>query len=150
MNAGGERRKAFISAAELCTITGGETEEIMRLFTGYTALLCFVLLVVKYPLRKLHMYKANAFLMKLHEAASALLLLVGIVHMFLGISALKNYSAIMGISGFSMLGMSFIIVAACHMTKDKVKKMNWHRWLSLAATLVVAVHISTYFLRALN
>lgn len=118
----------------------------MRLFTGYTALICFALLAVKYPLRKLHLYKANAFLMKLHEPASALLLLVGIVHMFLGISALKDYGVIMGISGFSMLGMSFVIVAACHMTKDKVKKMNWHRWLSLAAALIVAVHISAYFL----
>lgn len=140
------RRKAFIHAALLCAITGGETEEKMRLFTGYTALFCFVLLVVKYPLRKLHMYRANAFLMKLHEAASALLLLVGIVHMLLCIPALKNYGLLIGISGFSMLGMSFIIVAACHMTKDKVKKMSWHRWLSLAGVLIVAAHIAAYLI----
>lgn len=118
----------------------------MRLLTGYTALLCFGLLVIKYPLRKLHMYKANAFLMKLHEAASALLLLAGVAHMLLCIPALKNYGVLIGISGFSMLAMSFIIIAACHMTKDKVKKMIWHRWLSLAAVLIVTVHIAAYLI----
>ena len=49
--------------------------------TGAASAACFVPLVVKYPLRKLNMHKANAYLMKLHEGASAGFLLFGAVHM---------------------------------------------------------------------
>ena len=43
----------------------------MSLLFGYLTLACFILLAVKYPLRIAKAHKANALLMKLHEAASA-------------------------------------------------------------------------------
>ena len=42
----------------------------MSLLFGYLTLACFILLAVKYPLRIAGAHKANALLMKLHEAAS--------------------------------------------------------------------------------
>lgn len=42
----------------------------MSLLFGYLTLACFILLAVKYPLRIAEQHKANALLMKLHEAAS--------------------------------------------------------------------------------
>ena len=42
----------------------------MSLLFGYLTLACFILLAVKYPLRIAEAHKANALLMKLHEAAS--------------------------------------------------------------------------------
>ena len=41
----------------------------MSLLFGYLTLACFILLAVKYPLRIAGAHKANALLMKLHEAA---------------------------------------------------------------------------------
>ena len=51
----------------------------MRIVLGLLSLVCFLLLAVKYPLRKLGLHKLNGSLMKLHEPASAGLMLAGLV-----------------------------------------------------------------------
>lgn len=118
----------------------------MKLVTGYICLVCFVLLAVKYPLRKLGLHKLNAALMKIHEAASGLLFLAAIVHIILVFHvALSNGSAlpIFGALSFALL---IWLVAACHMMKDVKKRMSWHRWLSLVSCLAIAAHVAVYWL----
>ena len=53
----------------------------MSLLFGYLTLACFILLAVKYPLRIAGAHKANALLMKLHEAASGGFLLFALLHL---------------------------------------------------------------------
>ena len=62
----------------------------MTYVTGYITLTCFVLLAAKYPLRKLGAHRTNAFLMRLHEAASAVFMLAGLLHMLLVLKLLGS------------------------------------------------------------
>lgn len=114
---------------------------LVHTITGIIALVSFVLLVVKYPLRNLHLFKINAFLMKLHEAASGLFFLAAIVHMITGFSLISANSAALTIAGFAAFIISVVLITACHLTKDMKKKMYWHRWYSLLMTAAVIVHI---------
>lgn len=118
----------------------------MKLVTGYICLVCFILLAVKYPLRKLGLHKLNAELMKIHEAASGLLFLAAIVHIiFVFPVALAKGTAlpVLGALSFALL---IWLVAACHMMKDVKKRMQWHRWLSLASCFTIAVHVALYWI----
>lgn len=114
---------------------------IVHIVTGIAALVCFVLLVIKYPLRKLRFFRLNAFLMKLHEAASGIYFLAAIAHMITGFSLIKANPAALIVSGFAAFIISVVLIAACHMTKDAKKKMYWHRWYSLFMTAAVVVHV---------
>ncbi len=117
----------------------------MTIALGYTALACFLVLVVKYPLRKLGLAKANAFMMKLHEIASGTLFLAGILHMITALVK-KRKHVLLIVSGAVLFAILFIIVEACHMTKDYEVKMKWHRILSLLAVLALAAHIIFFFI----
>ena len=108
----------------------------MRLVTGYICLVCFVLLAVKYPLRKLGLHKLNAALMKIHEHASGLLFIAAIAHIVLVFPVALSRGA----------ALLFWLVAACHMMKDVKKRMNWHRWLSLASCLAIIAHVALYWI----
>ena len=108
--------------------------------TGAASATSFVPLVVKYPLRKLNMHKANAYLMKLHEGASAGFLLFGAVHMIAQLCSHRG-SAVLKYSGLFGLALSLWLIADCHMAKDAAKKMERHRWYSLFLTAAIACHI---------
>lgn len=118
----------------------------MRIFTGIIALVCFLLLSVKYPLRKLGLHRPNAALMKCHEHASAGLLLAGLIHLILGIGRIKVQGALLVLSGIGVFVMSIVIIAACHMMKDPGQKMRWHRALSLVTALLTVLHITTFWM----
>lgn len=118
----------------------------MKVITGYIALICFVLLAVKYPLRKLGMNRANGFLMKLHEAASALLLIAAVAHCILALPVLGGSVPALFLNGAAALVLLVWIIAACHMMKDVKKRMNWHRWLSLAAAVAITAHVAAYWI----
>ena len=113
----------------------------MRIILGLLTLVCFLLLAVKYPLRKLRLFSLNAFLMKLHEAASGIFFLAAIAHMITGFSLIKTSPAALIVSGFAAFIISIVLIVACHMTKDVKKKMYWHRWYSLLMTAAVVVHV---------
>lgn len=117
----------------------------MLFVTGYICVGSFVLLAVKYILRNLGLRRANAFLMRLHEAYSAALLLSGTVHLVCALIHAGEHSLLLLLSGGAAFLLVFVIIAACHMTKDKVKRMKAHRWLSLAAAVCIAVHIAAHF-----
>ena len=116
----------------------------MLLATGYITLAFFAMTAIKYPLRKLGMKKLNALMMKLHEFASGSVFLVGILHMLMAFKKKKN--PILLISGCLVFGILFVLVAACHMTKDFEVKMKWHRRLTLGALIAVAAHMLLFFL----
>ena len=118
----------------------------MGLITGYINVLCFILLGVKYPLRRLRFHKVNAFFMKLHEGASGLLFISAIAHLVFVFKKLTLYPAAMWLAGCAAFALVFWIIAACHMMKDRAKRMDWHRWLSLALCIAIAVHMAMYFL----
>jgi len=108
---------------------------------GIISLVCFLMLVVKYPLRKLGLHKANAFMMKLHEAASLGLFLSALVQLVLGVKKYRKTRPFSVITGILAYLLDFTIITACHVTKDPVKKMRDHRILSLSATITTAVHV---------
>jgi len=113
--------------------------ELARDITGAAALACFVPLGIKYPLRKLGMDKVNAYMMKLHEGASAGFFLLGAVH---AVPALlqKSGSTALKISGGAALALTFWLITACHLAKDAEEKMSWHRRYSLLLTLLLGCH----------
>lgn len=113
--------------------------EIIGTLFGAAAVLCFFPLAVKYPLRKLGLDKANAYLMKLHEAASAGFWLFGIIHMTAELLTHKC-NAFARISGFFSLGLSTWLIADCHIAKNHEKKMKRHRIYSLALTFSLILH----------
>lgn len=118
----------------------------MRLVTGYICLVCYILLAVKYPLRKLGLHKLNAALMKIHEAASGLLFLAAIVHIILVFPVALAKGAALPVFGALSFALLIWLVAACHMMKDVKKRMSWHRWLSLVSCLAIAAHVAVYWL----
>lgn len=118
----------------------------MKLVTGYICLACFILLSVKYLLRKFGLHKLNAALMKIHEHASGLLFLAAIAHIILVFPTALNKSAALPLLGAVSFALLFWLVAACHMMKDVKKRMQWHRWLSLASCLAIAAHVAAYCL----
>lgn len=118
----------------------------MRLVTGYICLACFILLAVKYPLRKLGLHKVNAALMKIHEHASGLLFIAAIVHIVLVFPVALEKGPALPIFGGVSFALLFWLVAACHMMKDVKKRMVWHRWLSLVSCLAIIAHVAVYWL----
>lgn len=118
----------------------------LRVITGSISLVCFVLLAVKYPLRKLGLHKLNGALMKLHEAASGILCLSGIAHIILVFPVLSGRGVALPLIGGAAFLLLLWIIAACHMMKDLKKRMDWHRWLSLAAFTAIAAHVAAYWL----
>ena len=114
---------------------------IVHTITGITALVCFILLVIKYPLRKLRFLHLNAFLMKLHEAASGIYFLAAIAHIITGFSLIRISPAALIVSGFAAFVISIVLIGACDRTKDVKKKMYWHRWYSLLMTAAIVVHV---------
>ena len=118
----------------------------MRIVLGVLTLVCFLLLAVKYPLRKLGLHKLNSALMKLHEPASAGLLLAGLIHLILCLRLFGQQSLLLPLSGLAAFIMCFVIIAACHMMKEPKQKMRWHRILSLITVILIAIHMAAYWM----
>lgn len=118
----------------------------MRIILGWLSLVCFLLLSVKYPLRKLGLHRLNGALMKLHEPASAGLLLAGLVHLILCVRLFGQKPLLLPLSGLAVFLMCFVIIAACHMMKEPKQKMRWHRLLSLITVLLIAIHMAAYWM----
>ena len=109
---------------------------------GFLSAFFFLLLVIKYPLRKLGFNKANAFMMKLHEAASLGVFVTGIVQIVVGLKRYTKDKLLSVVTGMLVYLIDFAIIAACHMTKDVKRKMHDHRLLSLASCAALAGHVT--------
>ena len=118
----------------------------MRIVLGLLALVCFLLLAVKSPSRKLGLHTLNGALMKLHEPASAVLLLAGLIHLILCLRLFGQRSLLLPLSGLAVFIMCFVIIAACHMMKEPKQKMRWHRILSLITVILIAIHMAAYWM----
>ena len=110
--------------------------------TGDVSAASFCGLAVKYPLRKMKMHKLNAELMKAHEPISGVFFLAASAHLAAGLMKAKKTAPAVVISGAAAYAVSFVLIAACHMTKDAQKKMRWHRIYSLFLTLTAAGHVT--------
>ena len=88
--------------------------------SGYAAAAALSALLVKYPLRKLGMHKANAALM--HMATS------------------PKTSGCKAASGAAAFAVSVVLIADCHMAKDQTSKMQRHRIYSAALAAAAALH----------
>ena len=102
--------------------------------SGYAAAAALSALLVKYPLRKLGMHKANAALMQAHEAASGAYFLAALLHMATSPSGCK------AASGAAAFAVSVVLIADCHMAKDQTSKMQRHRIYSAALAAAAALH----------
>lgn len=108
--------------------------------TGDVSAASFCGLAVKYPLRKMKMHKLNAGLMKAHEPISGVFFLAASAHLAAGLMKAKKTAPAVVISGAAAYAVSFVLIAACHMTKDQKKKMQWHRIYSLALAGTMTGH----------
>ena len=88
--------------------------------SGYAAAAALSALLVKYPLRKLGMHKANAALMQAHEAASGAYFLAALLHM----ATSPKTSGCKAASGAAAFAVSVVLIADCHMAKDQTSKMQ--------------------------
>ena len=104
--------------------------------TGYTAAASLAALMVKYPLRKLGLHKANAVMMQAHEAASGVYFLAALAHM----ATAQKASRIKALSGFAAFAASVVLVADCHMAKEPKSKMQRHRAYSAVLAAAAAIH----------
>jgi len=110
------------------------------MIVGYITLVCFILLVIKYPLRKLGLNKANAYLMKIHEPASCGVVLGGLFLFVKGLIKNKGKRPISIIFGIIAYVVDFVLITACHITKNPTKKMRDHRMFSLLASIFTFLH----------
>ena len=99
--------------------------------SGYAAAAALSALLVKYPLRKLGMHKANAALMQAHEAASGAYFLAALLHMATSPKTSGCKAA---------FAVSVVLIADCHMAKDQTSKMQRHRIYSAALAAAAALH----------
>lgn len=118
----------------------------MLLLCGYLTPACIILLAAKYPLRIAGTHMANAFLMKLHEAASGGFLLFALIHVFFAFKTLAMHGVWLPITGVAALVTGLVLIYACHKTRDVKKKMHWHRWYSLALLVFIALHMALYLI----
>lgn len=116
----------------------------MGIVSGYVTVLCFVLLLAKLLTRLLKKRKADHVLMKLHKYLSAGMLFMGILHLILVYPVLRGRSKVVVVSGIVAMILMVLIIALCHMIKDRKKRVWLHRMLSLVLTLFVVVHIVWY------
>ncbi len=113
------------------------TKSMIHKVSGCTAAVSLAALMVKYPLRKLGMHKANAVMMQAHEAASGAYFLAALVHM----ATAQKTSSFKALSGFAAFAISVVLIADCHMASDQQAKMQRHRAYSAALTLTTLSHI---------
>lgn len=105
--------------------------------SGYAAAAALSALLVKYPLRKLGMHKANAALMQAHEAASGAYFLAALLH---NMATSPKTSGCKAASGAAAFAVSVVLIADCHMAKDQTSKMQRHRIYSAALAAGAALH----------
>lgn len=113
-----------------------EIRTAIHKISGYTAAVSLAALMVKYPLRKLGMNKANATMMHAHEAASGAYFLAALAHMATG----QKVVSFKTISGAAAFAISVVLIADCHMAKDQKTKMQRHRGYSAVLAAAAAIH----------
>ena len=106
--------------------------------SGYAAAASLAALMVKYPLRRLGMSRANAVMMQAHEAASGAYFLAALAHM----ATAQKTSRFKALSGFAAFAVSVVLIADCHMAKEPKSKMQRHRAYSAVLAAAAAMHFS--------
>lgn len=118
----------------------------MGIVLGYLSLIFFCALSAKAITRKCHMEKADRFLMKFHKLLSGLLCIACLLHVIFAVPVLKNRSVFVIITGIASVFLMILLIALCHMIKEKKKKMRWHRILAIFMAACMVGHVITYFI----
>lgn len=104
------------------------------------ALLLLMLVVLKFVTKRLHLKKADRFLMKIHKPASWGLIVAGLVHMFASFRCLSEVGIVPyivgGISILSIIGAIYTF----RLRKTDKKWLFYHRVLALAALVTCGLH----------
>jgi uncharacterized protein with FMN-binding domain len=117
----------------------------MGIITGYFSLISFLLLVIKFIVRKMKNQKLNHIFKQLHKPVSCVFLLSCIIHFVLVIPVLKARNLLVTYSGLLSFGIAILLILFCHIIKDGKKKMFWHRTLAFALLVAVTCHVTVYF-----
>ncbi len=104
--------------------------------TGAAACGGLAALLVKYPVRRLGLSRADAGLMKAHEAASGIFFAAASAHMLMGLRGPRRAV----VTGTAAYLTAAALIADCHMTHDG-NKMDRHRLYSLLLAVFTAAHI---------
>ena len=118
----------------------------MGIVLGILCLICFCLLSAKAITRKLHLEKADRFLMRAHKPISILLIILCVLHVIFVTPVLKNRSVFVIISGIASVFFMLLLIWVIHIKKSHKRKIWWHRVLTIIMAACVVSHIVTYII----
>lgn len=117
----------------------------MGIISGYICFIFMVFLLAKFIAKRCHLTNVNAFFMKIHKYAAGGFLIAGVVHFIAVIKVIDTRDIIVVISGLVILVTGIVLMFVCHLMKNRKKELLFHRGFSLLMTVMLIVHIISYF-----
>lgn len=113
----------------------------MGIVLGFVCFLLFLLLCAKALTRKLHLTKANAFLLKIHKPVCVLLVILCACHFILVLPVLDTRYKVLTISGICAIIFMVLLIVLGHKIKTPAKRLRYHRIFSCLMGLTIIGHI---------
>ena len=113
----------------------------MRMITGILNLICFALLLLKYPARIYHWDELNDRLQLLHKTISGLVCLTIGLHIGTILPYIGKVPAYVPVLGGLIVIVYLLLITLCHTMKDHEQKMHWHRIMSVCLLAVIVGHV---------
>lgn len=110
-------------------------------FTGAIYVVCGMLLLLKYIVRKCNMQRLNRFLSKCHKEVGILFLVAGIAHTATSIPLLSKNGFPMIFFGCVGLIAGWLAVGTGFLIRKNPKALTWHRWLSVVFFISTFLHM---------
>lgn len=116
----------------------------MGIVLGFILLFCFCLLLAKVITRKLHLKKADRFLMKIHKPICTVAVICCVLHIVFVFPVLKTRSIYVLLTGIVLTIVMVLMILFCHIMKKKELRLRWHRILSATMLIMIVCHIVVY------
>ena len=122
--------------------------------TGLISLICLVALLLKFPVRKTGSERLNKIFWRLHMPCSGILFIMAFAHMgfalklLITLGVLDAGGGLLGFcillklfTGIGLIAVSIILIALCHIQKEPMRKMFFHRMLSIILLALIVSHM---------
>lgn len=115
----------------------------------HVALLLLLVVILKFVTKRLHLKKADVYLMKIHKPASHALVIAGVIHMFTSLQYLSSVGILSYVASYVVGLISLIAMIGAiytfRMRKSNAKRLFYHRVLTVIAIIACLVHPMLYF-----
>ena len=118
----------------------------MGIVTGFLCIICFCMLAGKVLTRKCHFEKIDKILLRLHKPVSGILLVCVILHIAFVFPVIKSRGAFVSVLGVVAVILIVMLIALCHMMKNKKQRMKWHRILTIMIAVGIIGHMIAYYI----